>query len=494
MKKISVLIPTIRPQNIPKLVKMIQEYSGLPSNLVEIISLEDRDREGCPKTLKRLVSMATHSIVVFIGDDCEPTPNFLLEAWRVLKKFPDKVGLVGLNDQFHDGDKLATHWMAHKKLLRKLDGEFFHTGYRHTWCDVELTERCKQMGRYRFAPRAIIQHNHPIVQNRPELVDADYARVYSDEYRRHDAELFQARKANGWKTPAKVTPQPKRFVAIGIPAAGQGKAKFWMRLEDLIFYSARRGINVVRRRRMGAVVSHNRNKIVADVLEKDPGASHILFIDDDMTFPPDLLERLLAHDKDMVVANAHRKYPPYVPVVSVDVGGGDYFHPIYVRPEHGTLERVTSAGTGVCLIKTDVFRKVPFPWFQAEYLPPDPGHEKDPGLIMGHLFVSEDNRFFIQAQSCGFKLYCDFSLEIGHIAEYEVTWRDHERAMEDGKRNAGDHADAGAGDRGNGDQHHDQPGAPGRRQEVAGNAQLPFHGGLDHPDGCGRGYDVHPAH
>jgi hypothetical protein len=494
MKKISVLIPVIRPQNIQRLTELIYKNSGLPSSFVEIVTLEDKDRAGCPVTLKRLVSMATHSLIAFIGDDTEPQPGFLLEAWKKIKRFPEKCGLVGFNDEFHDGNDLATHFLAHKKLLAKLDGEFFHTGYRHTWCDVELNERCKSMGRYAWAKKAVVRHNHPIVRNDIKLVDEDYKRVYSDEWTEHDRELYKSRKFNGWKTPGKVDPKaPRMNVAIGIPAGGEGKAKFWMNLENLMFHAFNNGINVYRKRRMGSVVLHNRNLIVSDILSHKVKFSHLLFIDDDMTFPPDLLHRLLAHNKDIVVTNAHRKYPPYIPVVSRTVSDDDIFHPVYIRPEKGRLEEVTSAGTGVCLVKMDVFRKIPFPWFHTEYLPAPEGKEGDPGLIEGHLFVSEDNRFFLMARHHGFKIYCDFSIEIGHIGNHEVTWRDHEREIENYERDTVNHAQPGSGDRRDGNLHDGQSGAFGRVPAPAGDAQFPVHGSVDHGNGGDGRHDIRAA-
>ena len=483
MKKVSILIPTIRPQRIPGLIRKIIDNAGVPEKMLEVLTVEDKERHGCPKTLKRLVSMASHDLVMFIGDDTDPQPGFVAEACRMMKKLPDRWGLVGLNDLYQDGNRLATHWLAHKKLLTPLGGEFFHTGYRHTWCDVELTERAKAIGRYRWAKKAIIKHEHPLVFKDKGLMDADYARVYSDEYQRHDRELYERRKANGWGKMSRPA-AGRRTVAIGIPAAWDGRAKFWQCLEKMRYYSLTKGIDTVRKRRAGAVVHHARNLIVSDILKLYPQATHLFFTDDDQTFKEDILERMLAADKDILVCNIHRRYPPYIPVVSREMDDDDLFHPVYVRPSRGGLEQVTSGGTGVCLIKMDVFKKVPFPWFQSEYIQAPEGRENEPGLINGHLFVSEDNRFFLMARHHGYKIWCDFSIEVGHLAEHEVTWRDHERAMaEDGERNKSDNANAGAGDRRDGNQRDDQPRLAGWVPTAPGVAQFPVDGGLDDNNG-----------
>ena len=112
-----------------------------------------------------------------------------------------------------------------------------------------------------------------------------------------------------------------------------------------------------------------------------------------------------------------------------------------------------------------------FPWFQQEYVDPV-GEDMDSStLVEGKMFVSEDSRFFIIATSLGFKLYCDFSIEIGHIGKYVFTWKDHERCLKENpeiaevsKDDRKEINDEGAdpGDSGNRDRQHDQPGLTGR--------------------------------
>jgi len=191
--KVSILIPILRPEGAYRCVKAL-ECEG-PYEF-EIIWEEDKDRIGCPKMLKRLVEKSQYDWVMFLGDDTIPQTGMILRAFEASEGLPNGWGMVGLNDGFHDGNLLATHWMAHKKLLPLLGGEFFHTGYRHTYCDVELTQRCKEMGRYIFAENAKLIHDHPILKN--EKLTGDYARVYNEENQRHDLILFRRRERDGW--------------------------------------------------------------------------------------------------------------------------------------------------------------------------------------------------------------------------------------------------------------------------------------------------------
>jgi hypothetical protein len=93
-------------------------------------------------------------------------------------------GLVGLNDMYWYGE-FATHWLASKKLLPYLGGEFFHTGYYHNGCDNELTERCRKINKYVWAEEAKILHDHPIRKDFKGEVDEVHkiARSFYDKDR-----------------------------------------------------------------------------------------------------------------------------------------------------------------------------------------------------------------------------------------------------------------------------------------------------------------------
>lgn len=198
---ISIIIPIIRPDRVKECISAIREHSdGIE---YEMITMNDDKRIGAPKMVKKLVELANFDLIMFLGDDTVPQPGFLKEALSVMGEFEDGWGLVGLNDGTVLCDMPgvpATHWLAHKKLLDCLDGEFFHTGYWHCFCDNELTERCRGLSRYRRADNAMIRHKHPLLDKTPS--DADYKRVYSPKYMTHDRILFQQRKAGenwSWK-------------------------------------------------------------------------------------------------------------------------------------------------------------------------------------------------------------------------------------------------------------------------------------------------------
>ena len=146
-----------------------------------------------------------------------------------------------------------------------------------------------------------------------------------------------------------------------------------------------------------------RNQIVDMALEHD--LTHVLFWDMDMTGPPEVAELLLSADKDIIGCNAAKKQSGD-PVIYRDLDGVDLD---YIK---GGIAEVEYCGTGILLVKTDVFRKMAWPWFYTDPIP-----EK-------RVIIGEDLVFTrIARKRYGYRLYCDLdlSMEIGHIGEKVVT-------------------------------------------------------------------------
>ncbi|MEI6423468.1 MAG: glycosyltransferase [Lentisphaerota bacterium] len=160
LPRVSIVIPTLgREDKLKNLLELITKNVNY-TNYEVIVEPDSFDnRQGCPKTLKKGITNSTGELVMFLGNDCEPQYNFLLSAViTLLRKWKDRIGLVGLNDGFWKNGEIATHWLASKQLLPLIGGEFFHTGYNHVGCDSELTARCKKLGRYAWDKYAQIKH------------------------------------------------------------------------------------------------------------------------------------------------------------------------------------------------------------------------------------------------------------------------------------------------------------------------------------------------
>lgn len=126
-------------------------------------------------------------------------------------------------------------------------------------------------------------------------------------------------------------------------------------------------------------LANNRERLVMDSLQN--GASHILFMDDDMIFPPEAVKSLIKADKPIVITNYRIKMPEVVWTAKVEPSSG--------------LEEVEYGGLGLALINAEVFKALPQPWFAFAY-----NHE-----YKEH--TSEDAYFFKKAKQYGFPCLVD---------------------------------------------------------------------------------------
>ena len=108
---------------------------------------------------------------------------------------------------------------------------------------------------------------------------------------------------------------------------------------------------------VGTFVHQAREKLLHDVIELW-GATHILWLDADMTFPPNTALRLLKHDVDVVALNYVTRAEPHRPTAFRDG------LPLTSASEYHTgLEEVDHVGMGVFLMRTSVVQGLPRPRF-----------------------------------------------------------------------------------------------------------------------------------
>lgn len=136
-------------------------------------------------------------------------------------------------------------------------------------------------------------------------------------------------------------------------------------------------------------------------------ASHILFVDHDMYFPPDTLKKMIDADKDIIGGQYNFRQLPLrstAIAVGTEPTNGEYI----VDPETLPKEmfKCITLGTGLLLIKTSVFEKIPEPWFQF-------GRNREGELVQG-----EDTFFCVQARKAGFDVWCDPTLGVKHCGDY----------------------------------------------------------------------------
>lgn len=179
-------------------------------------------------------------------------------------------------------------------------------------------------------------------------------------------------------------------IAIGIPTNRLIKPKTAQSLLDLVA-NCKHDYKILVSTR-GFNTSENRNWIATQAVNS--GCDYLFFVDDDMILPPDTLDRLLAHNKEIVGGVYKTKYE-----VQADVC--EYFDD--ERPQG--VFKVKALGTGCLLIKAEVFRKLPQPWFKYEW--------NDNGSVRR----SHDWIFCEDARNAGIDVWADNTLEIKHIGK-----------------------------------------------------------------------------
>lgn len=150
---------------------------------------------------------------------------------------------------------------------------------------------------------------------------------------------------------------------------------------------------------IGTFVHHAREKLLHDVVELW-GATHVLWLDTDMTFPPDTALRLLAHDHDVVAVNYVSRTARPRPTAMRDGA--------CVSSSSATgLEAVDHVGMGVFLMKSSVVATIPSPrfWYST-------------------LTETEDVYFCRQLRAAGHTIHIDHDLSklVGHVGQH--TYRE----------------------------------------------------------------------
>ena len=221
------------------------------------------------------------------------------------------------------------------------------------------------------------------------------------------------------------------YIAVCTPARDMVHANYAFCMTNMVAHHTINTTDAVSLKIMqGTLIQTQRADLCLDAMAE--GCTHILFVDSDMTFPQDMIERLLAHDLDIVATNCARRRLPTGPTAQRYDENGERVL-VYTMPESTGIEEVGSIGMGVMLIKRKVFEALSEPWFETPWRNDKRG------------YVGEDVFFCRKAQAAGFKIWIDHdvSKEIGHIGTFEFkhdhTWvmRDLEKAekAEDGVNN-----------------------------------------------------------
>jgi len=214
----------------------------------------------------------------------------------------------------------------------------------------------------------------------------------------------------------------------------------------------------------GHLVDKARNEAVQQMLA-DPQAKWLWFIDADMSFKPDLIDKMLSTAfsmcpwADIVGGWCPLRGEPYLP--TIDTGTGTW-EPI--APHDGPKE-VIRTGAACVLVKRHVYEKMQPPWYGVRPAPRplDMLYEfdnycnikfdgKNPflkysewnkllqcatdegGQANGYTTVGEDSSFCDRAKALGFRIVVQTDAVCNHIDRRTITPEDHLNAMKERRK------------------------------------------------------------
>lgn len=216
-------------------------------------------------------------------------------------------------------------------------------------------------------------------------------------------------------------------VVIGYVNGTEMSSHFHESVLGLVMYDINNHQRVVNgggriQRYSSANISNARNGVVRQFLDETQ-AEWLWMIDTDMTFPPDVVER--------IVAEAHPEKAPIVGGLCFGVDEGELFATLYDMvqetpevPPHmvryntwpdDTMFQVIATGAACLLVHRRVAEAIrekypePYPWFQE--------------MNFGGQPMGEDITFCLRAGLCGFPIFVHTGVHIGH-AKVNILTKD----------------------------------------------------------------------
>ena len=158
-----------------------------------------------------------------------------------------------------------------------------------------------------------------------------------------------------------------------------------------------------------SLVYESRHALAKSAIEHH--ADLVLWLDSDMVFDPDLLERMvqdMEEGKDIVTALCFTRIRPYCPTIyeTAELKDGKPECRVYHAYPEDRMFPVQAAGCAVMLMKTEVLRRL-YEKYDNAFYPVDG--------------FGEDISFCLRAGECGYQIWCDPRIKVGHIGHLTVT-------------------------------------------------------------------------
>lgn len=192
---------------------------------------------------------------------------------------------------------------------------------------------------------------------------------------------------------------------IAVPTTDYVHAEFMRCLVELNAKLIKDGVDVETHIIGGTLVYIARNKLVHRAILND--FSHVLWLDSDMTFGPNILDDLMFCEKDMVCGAFVSRRPPYGPCVYSSIEKD-----AVTKVKSFGLEPFKVAGCGFATVLTsvDLLREV---------------HARFNTCFTPTSCYGEDLAFCSRVTEIGHEIWCEPTVRPGHIAHVPVYAGEH---------------------------------------------------------------------
>ena len=197
-----------------------------------------------------------------------------------------------------------------------------------------------------------------------------------------------------WKT------RPTKL-AILVPCRESMYSLFTASLVELVKTTTMAGIDVHVIYDQSTILLSQREKLAKQALAIN--SDYALWLDSDMMFPSTTAMRLMGHNVDIVCSNYMKRSVPLQTVAYPERGNWENWLPLEGDQE---LQEVEGVGMGCMLMKTEILKKIPRPYFNFEFYDGD--------------WHGEDFYFQGKLRKAGYKILVDMNLsfQVRHIGQW----------------------------------------------------------------------------
>ena len=193
---------------------------------------------------------------------------------------------------------------------------------------------------------------------------------------------------------------------VAVPTTDYVHAEFMNSLTGLETKLARDGVDFDEKIVGGTLVYIARNKLAARAIEG--GYTHVIWLDSDMVFKPDIVDDLMFCGKEMVCGAFVSRRPPYGPCVYTSIE--DPANMIQVTNFGTEPFRVDGCGFATVLTSVELLRDV---------------EEKFGACFRPTEKYGEDLAFCYRVKQLGREIWCEPTVRPGHIAHIPVYAGEH---------------------------------------------------------------------